>query len=109
MHSLLTCLLATRRFRLHSYKWVTPCPLSTRGSSVLISISIIFRRHIMPHNVGLLSCGMKMTTLISFSSYLCVLAGRRIFISFEGVDSAFYIWINGIFVGYRFVAHFPGL
>ncbi|OAE24902.1 hypothetical protein AXG93_2931s1450 [Marchantia polymorpha subsp. ruderalis] len=33
--------------------------------------------------------------------------GRRIFISFEGVDSAFYIWINGIFVGYSQDSRLP--
>lgn len=29
----------------------------------------------------------------------------RLFINFEGVDSAFYLWINGKFVGYDQVAH----
>ena len=27
-------------------------------------------------------------------------SGRKIFLSFQGVSSAFYIWINGIYVGY---------
>ncbi|KAJ7517559.1 hypothetical protein O6H91_21G029500 [Diphasiastrum complanatum] len=33
--------------------------------------------------------------------------GRRIFISFEGVDSAFYAWINGILVGYSQDSRLP--
>jgi beta-galactosidase len=27
-------------------------------------------------------------------------AGREVFLSFQGVESAFYVWINGLFVGY---------
>lgn len=34
------------------------------------------------------------------------LTGRRIFLHFEAVDSAFYAWVNGVPVGYRFVLHF---
>jgi len=32
-------------------------------------------------------------------------ASSRLFLNFEGVDSAFYLWINGEFVGYDQVAH----
>ena len=28
------------------------------------------------------------------------LAGKRLFLSFQGVESAFYVWLNGIFIGY---------
>lgn len=31
------------------------------------------------------------------------LIDRRILLHFEGVDSAFFAWLNGILVGYRFV------
>lgn len=34
------------------------------------------------------------------------LTGRRIFLHFEAVDSAFYAWVNGVPIGYRFVLHF---
>lgn len=34
-------------------------------------------------------------------------AGRRIFLSFEGVSSAFYCWINGQFVGYSQDSRLP--
>ncbi|CAM6110904.1 unnamed protein product [Calypogeia fissa] len=33
--------------------------------------------------------------------------GRRVFISFEGVDSAFYVWINGNLVGYSQDSRLP--
>lgn len=26
--------------------------------------------------------------------------GRRVFVNFQGVETAFYVWINGSFVGY---------
>ena len=28
------------------------------------------------------------------------LAGKRVFVSFQGVETAFYVWLNGEFVGY---------
>lgn len=28
------------------------------------------------------------------------LAGKRLFLSFQGVESAFYVWLNGVFIGY---------
>ncbi|ROV56866.1 glycoside hydrolase family 2 TIM barrel-domain containing protein [Neisseria chenwenguii] len=31
--------------------------------------------------------------------------GRRYFLNFEGVDSCFYLWLNGEFVGYSQVSH----
>jgi beta-galactosidase/beta-glucuronidase len=34
-------------------------------------------------------------------------SGRRIFLTFEGVDSAFYVWVNGQRVGYSQGAHVP--
>jgi len=34
-------------------------------------------------------------------------AGYRKYITFEGVDSCFYLWINGKFVGYSQVSHSP--
>ncbi|KAL2609958.1 hypothetical protein R1flu_028531 [Riccia fluitans] len=33
--------------------------------------------------------------------------GRRTFLSFEGVDSAFYVWINGVLVGYSQDSRLP--
>lgn len=33
--------------------------------------------------------------------------GRRIFLSFEGVDSAFYVWVNGMLVGYSQDSRLP--
>lgn len=32
-------------------------------------------------------------------------AGKKIYLNFEGVDSCFYLWINGTFVGYSQVSH----
>lgn len=32
-------------------------------------------------------------------------AGERCYLNFEGVDSCFYVWINGAFVGYSQVSH----
>ena len=29
----------------------------------------------------------------------------RVFLNFEGVDSCFYVWLNGTYVGYSQVAH----
>lgn len=34
-------------------------------------------------------------------------AGMRQFLYFEGVDSCFYVWVNGEFVGYSQVSHSP--
>lgn len=34
-------------------------------------------------------------------------AGMRRFLYFEGVDSCFYVWVNGEFVGYSQVSHSP--
>ena len=34
-------------------------------------------------------------------------AGMRQFLYFEGVDSCFYVWVNGIFAGYSQVSHSP--
>lgn len=33
------------------------------------------------------------------------MAKRQLFLNFEGVDSCFYLWINGFFVGYSQVSH----
>ena len=33
---------------------------------------------------------------------------ERVFIDFEGVDSCYYLWINGVFVGYDQVSHSTG-
>lgn len=30
-------------------------------------------------------------------------AGRNLYMSFEAVDSAFYVWVNGVQVGYRYI------
>ncbi len=35
------------------------------------------------------------------------LSSRDLFLNFEGVDSCFYVWINGEFVGYSQVSHSP--
>ena len=32
---------------------------------------------------------------------------QRLFLYFEGVDSCFYLWVNGIFAGYSQVSHSP--
>lgn len=37
--------------------------------------------------------------------YKCCLDAPEAFLNFEGVDSCFYVWINGIFVGYSQVSH----
>ncbi len=34
-------------------------------------------------------------------------ADQQVFLTFEGVDSAFYVWLNGEMVGYSQVAHMP--
>ena len=33
--------------------------------------------------------------------------GRQVFLNFDGVDSAFYVWLNGQLLGYSQVAHMP--
>ena len=33
--------------------------------------------------------------------------GRQVFLNFDGVDSAFYVWVNGWLVGYSQGAHLP--
>jgi len=34
-------------------------------------------------------------------------ADRQVFLNFDGVNSAFYVWVNGDFVGFSKVAHMP--
>jgi len=34
-------------------------------------------------------------------------AGKRVFLTFQGVDSAFYVWVNGARVGYSQGSHIP--
>jgi len=34
-------------------------------------------------------------------------SGRRVFLNFDGVDSAFYVWVNGERVGYSQCSHMP--
>jgi len=34
-------------------------------------------------------------------------ADREVFLNFDGVDSAFYVWVNGEFVGFSKVSHMP--
>lgn len=34
-------------------------------------------------------------------------SNRQVFLNFDGVNSAFYVWINGSFVGFSKVAHMP--
>ncbi len=34
-------------------------------------------------------------------------ADREVFLNFDGVNSAFYVWVNGEFVGFSKVAHMP--
>lgn len=34
-------------------------------------------------------------------------AGQRVYLRFEGVNSAFYVWVNGEKVGYSQGAHLP--
>lgn len=66
-------------------------------------------------------CAYIMHVLVPFYMHVCVYlcmciivnlcksnislfsTGRRIFLHFEAVDSAFYTWVNGVPVGYRFV------
>ena len=38
-------------------------------------------------------------------NYMKDAAAPRAYLSFEGVDSCFYVWINGIYVGYSQVSH----
>ena len=33
------------------------------------------------------------------------MAGKRVFLNFEGVDSCFYVWVNGVFAAYSQVSH----
>ena len=44
------------------------------------------------------SCYLRDFELLSVSK-------RRLYLNFEGVDSCFYVWINGAFVGYSQVSH----
>lgn len=54
-----------------------------------------------PYIPAMNPCGAYVTTF-------CVtddLVNKRLFLNFEGVDSCFYLWINGSFVGYSEVSH----
>ncbi len=55
-----------------------------------------------PPNVPTINpCGLYMREFYLSDSF----AQRDLFLNFEGVDSAFYLWINGKFVGYSTVSH----
>ena len=46
-------------------------------------------------------CGEYVRTF----SYHKNVAAPKVFLNFEGVDSCFYVWLNGVFVGYSQVSH----
>lgn len=46
-------------------------------------------------------CGLYVRDFVISSE----MAGKRVYLNFEGVDSAFYVWVNDIFVGYSQVSH----
>lgn len=46
-------------------------------------------------------CGAYITTFCVTEELAC----KRLFLDFEGVDSCFYVWINGEFTGYSEVSH----
>lgn len=46
-------------------------------------------------------CGLYTRTFTLGTQF----ASRRIYLNFEGVDSAFYVWVNGSYVGYSQVSH----
>jgi len=54
-----------------------------------------------PHIPNENPCGLYMRDFYLSEGYL----GRELFLNFEGVDSAFYVWINGKFVGFSTVSH----
>lgn len=47
-------------------------------------------------------CGAYVTTFCITDE---LLADKRLFLNFEGVDSCYYLWINGKFTGYSEVSH----
>jgi len=48
-------------------------------------------------------CGLYRRTFVLPEGW----AGREVFLEFEGVNSAFYVWVNGQMVGYSQGAHVP--
>ena len=46
-------------------------------------------------------CGVYLTSF----TYTASAEAPRTFLNFEGVDSCFYVWLNGVFVGYSQVSH----
>ena len=55
-----------------------------------------------PHVPDDTPCGLYGRSFRLTSEQLC---GKSIFLNFEGVDSCFYVWVNGKLIGYSQVAH----
>lgn len=56
------------------------------------------KEHLRPPHIS-----EKNNPVGSYVKKFCVeeaLLGKRIFISFQGVETAFYLWLNGVFIGY---------
>ena len=54
-----------------------------------------------PHTPEVNPCGLYSRTFVLGKQF----AARDLILTFEGVDSAFYVWVNGQYVGYSQVSH----
>ncbi len=54
-----------------------------------------------PHTPDVNPCGLYTRTFTLGKTF----ASRDVVLTFEGVDSAFYVWVNGQYVGYSQVSH----
>ena len=55
-----------------------------------------------PHVPDMNPCGLYVRDVIVSKERM---AGKRVYINFEGVDSCFYLFVNDVFVGYSQVSH----
>ena len=54
-----------------------------------------------PHTPEVNPCGLYSRTFVLGKAF----AARDLILTFEGVDSAFYVWVNGRYIGYSQVPH----
>ncbi len=54
-----------------------------------------------PHTPDVNPCGLYSRTFVLGKTF----ASRDVILTFEGVDSAYYVWVNGQYVGYSQVSH----
>ncbi len=60
-------------------------------------------RYPFPYDPPYIDCAVPCGAYVRH--FVCEKENKKYYLNFEGVDSCFYVWLNGAFVGYSQVAH----